>query len=60
MGVVCSGGIFALHGLQEAIGTRIIPYLNQILPFIACAISDVTKTDESGMKYAAGLISDFA
>jgi hypothetical protein len=60
MGVVCSGGIFALHGLQAAIGRRIIPRLGDIIPFITCAITDVTRTDESGMKNSAGLIIDLA
>ena len=58
--VVCSGGIFALHGLVEAVDHRIIPHLQSILTFITCAITDVTKTDESGMRNSAGLISDLA
>ena len=60
MGVVCSGGIFALHGLVVTIGKRILSFVNQLLPFITCAITDVTRTDESGMKNAAGLITDLA
>lgn len=60
MGVVCSGGIFAIHGLLATIGTRILKFAQYLLPFITCAITDVTRTDESGMKNAAGLIIDLA
>jgi hypothetical protein len=57
---VCSGGIFAIHGLLAAIGPRFLQFAQSLFPFITCAITDVTRTDESGMKNAAGLIIDIA
>ena len=60
MEVVCSGGIFAIHGLIATVGSRILQFAQFFISYITCAITDVTKTDESGMKNAAGLIIDLA
>lgn len=58
---VFSGGLFIIQGLTHAVEGRIGKYVNSFLQYIGSAL-DVTAglTDESGMRTACGLISDFA
>ena len=50
----------ALNGLINSTEERLGQHLESFIQYIVCAIQNIEQTDESGMKNAAGFVSDLA
>lgn len=47
-----------LHGLIIAVGDRILPFLDQFIPYILEAINNESITDKLCTRMACGIVSD--
>lgn len=57
-GMVMTGSLLIFNGLINAVSKRVLPYINNLVKYIAQAIQDITCTDDMGVRMACGIVSD--